>query len=59
MATPRTQTSTIAKPKRPQVPPYKRCADQLKRLAMQGKLSSDELQKIEALAKGLQSFVEA
>lgn len=59
MATPRTQTSAAGKPKRPQVAPFKRCADQLKRLAVQGKLSSDELQKIEALAKGLQSFVEA
>jgi len=59
MASTRTQTSTITKAKRPQVPPFKRCADQIKRLAVQGKLSSDELQKIEALAKGLQSFVEA
>jgi hypothetical protein len=59
MATARTQNSATAKLKRPQVLPFKRCADQLKRLAVQGKLSSDELQKIEALAKGLQSFVEA
>jgi hypothetical protein len=51
-----TQTTT-PKQKKPQVPAAKRISDQLKRSAVGGKITKEELEGIETLAKSLAVFV--
>jgi hypothetical protein len=57
MATPATKPTTAVKEKKPQVAASKRISDQLKRLAVGGKLTKDELTKIGELANSLVVFV--
>lgn len=57
--TPATAAPKADKPKKPPVPMAQRLTDQLKRGALGGKLSTDELDKLAALCGALKTFVSA
>ncbi|MGH9918953.1 MAG: hypothetical protein ACRD6W_08820 [Nitrososphaerales archaeon] len=56
-ATGTSSSSSTAKPKKPTVPAAERITSQLKRAAVTGKVSKEELEKIAALANALITFV--
>jgi len=57
MATATTPAAKPAKEKKPPVPAAKRISDQLKRVAVGGKITKEELDGISKLAQALQTFI--
>lgn len=54
-----TKTPAEKKPSKPPVPVFTRLSDQMKRATLGGKLTSEELDKLAALAGSLKVFLSA